>query len=131
MLCHSGMRERPMKKGKDLIYEAFRDKKTSVVVGLLCLLYFILLFSSNLGPFAQILPPLPRNVFLVLAVLVLTGQAAVWRMLSLFQPRWFLNFFSLLLFFCEYTLSLFVITFLSWPVYLIGNYLYDQAHKVY
>ena len=120
-----------MKKGRERIYEAFRDKKRVVVVGLLCALYFFLLFSSNLGPFAQILPPLPRNIFVVLALAVLIGQICVWRMFSLFQPRWFLDIFSALLFFCEYHLSLFVIAFLSWPVYLLVNYIYQQAHKVY
>ena len=120
-----------MKKGPERIYEAFRDKKTVVVVGLLCFLYFVLLFSSHLGPFAAILPPLPREVFFLITGAVLTGQIVAWRMLRLFQPRWFLDFFSLLLLFCEFMLSLFVILFLSWPFYFLGDYFYQQAHKVY
>ena len=120
-----------MKKGKSEIYEAFRDRKSVVLVGLLCALYFGLWFTSNLGSIAQILPPLPRVVFFLLASLVLVGQVSVWRMFKLFQPRWFLDVFSLLLFFCEFSLSLFFIVFLSWPFYLFGAYLFHQAHKVY
>ena len=120
-----------MKKGKEQIYEAFRDKKTVVAVGLCCFLYFALLFSSNLGPFAQILPPLPRWIFYCIAVLILAAQCRVWQVLHLFEPRWFLNFFALLLFFCEFMLSLFASVFLSWPLYLFGAYLYSMAHKVY
>ncbi len=120
-----------MKKGKEKIYEAFGDRKAVLVVGLLCFFYFVLFFSSQLGPLAQILPPLPHPVFTLLALLVLAAQCAVWRMLGLFHPRWFLNFSALLLFFCEFMVLLFAIVFLSWPFYLFGAYLAHQAHKVY
>ena len=113
-----------MKKGKEHIYESFRDKRNVVLMGLLCTLYFSLLFTGHLGMLAQILPPLPWEIFVMMTVLILTGQGAVWKAARLFHSGWYKDLFSLLLFFCEFALTLFVIVFLSWPFYLLGAFIY-------
>ena len=119
----------PLRKGKENIYDAFREKGSSILTGLACTAYFFLLFTGNLGPLAQILPKLPLNIFILIAGLVLVGQCLMWKILRMFQGIF--DLLSLLLFFCEFMISLFVILFLSWPVCLAVNYIYDLFHKVY
>ena len=119
-----------MKKDKDKLNQEFYDRKATIVVGLLCLIYFILYFSSNLGGvLASIIPPLPHPIFSTVAGAVFVSQVVIWRILKLFYPRWFLNLTALILFISEYMLSLFVILFVSWPLYFLITYCIRSSHR--
>ena len=115
------------KKQKERIYAEFRDRKNTLVMGVLCSLYFGLMLTSNLGALARIMPPLPLPIFIGLALFIFGGQIFVWRKLRLLQWRWFLDFFSILLFFCEYAILLFVLLFLSWPIYFLVDYVVQHG----
>ena len=119
-----------LKKGKEKIFQEFLDRRSSVVVGILCFVYFILHFTSHLGEIlASILPPLSQGVFFGIGAAVLILQVVTWKILQLFYPRWFFNFWALILFFSEYTLSLFAIVVISWPIYFIIGYATHSAHR--
>ena len=120
-----------MKKGKEKIHDSFEDKRSLLIVSFLCLLYFAYYhFSPTEDLLAKILPPLPLEVFGVLAGLVLIIQGIIWKKLKLFQPKWYFMPSVWILFIAEYILGLFVIAFLSWPAYTVISFFADPANKV-
>ena len=111
------------KKGLDWILESFEDRKRVVAVGILCTLYFVIHFLPHPGFVAKILPPWPVGIFALWALAVLGYQVFVWKKLKLFQPTWFRDFRVWVLFYCELSLLLFAVIFLTWPLYLVYAYL--------
>lgn len=114
-----------MKHGKDWILESFEDRKASVLIGLLCLVYFVdrLFFKGNL--IAPILPPWHAPVLLALAGLSLFYQIQSWKKLHHFRQKWYRHPILWLLFCTEFLVVFFAVNLLSWPIYFIYRFVVD------
>jgi hypothetical protein len=108
------------RKGIQLLFESFEDKRSTSIVGLLCIAYFFISYlPSTQGLMAKVLPPWPINIFAVIAFATLLAQGIVWKLFRHFEPKLYKNPVAMTLFICEYGLILFTVTAFSWPVYII------------
>jgi hypothetical protein len=116
------------RKGKQLLYESFEDKRMAILVGIFCLLYVGGCYLPDSLLAGKILPPWPPNLFAILAFTVLLCQAVVWKLFRHFDTKISKEAAAWLLFWGEYGLILFSVTFVSWPIYLFYLYL-TQPHQ--
>ena len=110
------------RKGIERILEYFGEGKTIITIGFLCFVYFILHFL-RLGWIGRILPDLPSSTYITFAFGVFGYQIYAWRRLKLFQGNWYKAVTSWVLFFSEFWLILFSVSFLSWPIYFLSTFI--------
>lgn len=110
-------------RGKQLLYESFEDRKMAILVGLLCLVYFLVAYIPNWDGIAKIHPSWPMHLFGIIAFLTLVGQLIVWKLFRHFEVKWYQYAAGWILFCAEYGLILFTVTFASWPFYIVYQYL--------
>lgn len=111
------------RKGKEFLYESFEDRKMAILVGFLCLVYFFVSYLPDFGGVAKILPSWPLPLFGIIALITLIGQAIVWKLFRHFEVKWYRYTAGWILFFCEFGLILFTVTFATWPAYLFYAFL--------
>ena len=110
-----------------LIFQSFEDRKTTLVIGFFCLAYFLISYIPESGGWvARILPPWPLDIFLVLASAVLLSQSLAWKVFRHFEAKWYRSGAAWALFFCEYGLLLFTLTFFSWPFYRLYAFIMEK-----
>lgn len=111
------------KKGKQFLYESFEDRRLAVFVGFLCIIYFGVSYLPETGFIAKILPFWPLSIFGVISGFTFVLQIIVWKKFEHFYPKWYRDSLTWLLLTCEFGLILFTVTFFSWPLYLLYEFI--------
>lgn len=104
-------------------FEFSGGNRTVIIGGLLCAVYFFFYFLSGATVGPTILPPLPRIYFKILGLIIFLIQAVVWKILRMFQKGAMTDPFLYILFFCEFSLLMFVAGVFSWLVYVVYQYI--------
>ena len=116
------------KDNKQIIYESFEDRKSAIVVGILCLLYFFLSYLPETSWLGKILPLWPLKVLGGIAAVTLLIQIMVWKIFRHFYPRWYQHLAGVILFISEFSLLLFSILFFTWPLYWVIQIFTKKHH---
>lgn len=108
---------------KKLLFESFEDRRSAVLVGFFCLIYFGIMYLPESQWIAKILPLWPPVIFAWMAAAAFAIQVIVWKAFKHFYSGWYKNWVTYLLFICEYGLILFTITFFSWPLFWLYRFM--------
>lgn len=110
-------------KDKKLLFESFEDRRSAILVGFFCLLYFGVMYLPESKWIAKILPLWPVSIFGWIAAASFVAEVIVWKAFKHFYPGWYKNGLTYLLFLCEYGLLLFTIIFFSWPLFWLFRFM--------
>ncbi len=117
------------KRGLDWIFASFEDRRMVILIGLICFAHFLLVFIPKNPLMARILPPWPVGIFAFLSAGVLIYQGIVWKVFQLFLPGWYKKPIVWLLFFCEFWVIVFAVTFLTWPLYPVYAFFMEASKR--
>ena len=112
-----------LKKGFEKISLYFSDKRMVILIGVLCLVYFLACFLPGDRGIANILPPLPGLYYVLLGCLIGFYQGMTWKSFQFFQGDWYRHLMTWMLLVSEFALMMFAASLLSWPFYFIYLFL--------
>ncbi len=116
------------KKDKKILFESFGDRKSAILMGIFCYLYFGVMYLPESDWIAKILPLWPYAILGGLAFLTLIAQAVVWKLFKHYEAGWYRSPMALILFVCEFGLLFFTVLFFSWPLYGLHSLLTTPQH---
>lgn len=103
------------RKVPERIYDSFEDKRNTIIMGVLCYIYFAFHFAH--AEMVHLIPEMKIRVYVILGVVAFAGQTAVWVFFRHFHGKWYREALVILLFLCEYAMILFALGFMFWPFY--------------